>query len=195
MAQFFYDPQVIIVSSEIDRGGFEAPSVTFVPLDAWKSSTTMERCYEWLQTPPYLSIEDCIEGNTLNKSEVFKNIFLGLKKQKSVLGRKGLIVEGLINNYERAKYFTVNLRDNVTPTFEEDEILFEILLSGNYDVFIHDPKFFTLSYMPMPTIWKALLADETPGYYYQMLMTQVKELDMAHDPCINDETYDFQVGH
>ena len=189
--------QVIIVSSENDRGGFEAPSVTFVPLDAWKSSTTMERCYEWLQTPPYLSIEDCIERNTMNKSEVFKNIFLGLKKQKSVLGKRWLIVEGLINNFQRAKYFTVNLRDNVTPKFEDDEIFFELLLSGNYDVFIHDPKFFTLNYMPVsvPSIWKALLVNETPSYYYQLLMTEVKELDMAHDPCINDETYDFQVGH
>ena len=189
--------QVIIVSSEIDRGGFEAPSVTFVPLNGWKNSTTMEQCNKWLQNPPYLSIEDCIERNTLNKSEVFNNIFLGLKKQKSVLGRKGLVVEGLINNFQRAKYFTVDLRDNVTPTFEEDEILFEILLSGNYDVFIHDPKFFTFTYMPMsvPIIWKALLVNETANYYYQMLMTEVKELDMAHDPCINDETYDFQVGH
>ena len=111
----FCDTQVIIVSSEIDRGGFEAPSVTFVPLNAWKNSATMEQCNEWLQTPPYLSIEDCIERNTMNKSEVFKNIFLGLKKQKSVLGKRWLIVEGLINNFQRAKYFTVNLRDNVTP--------------------------------------------------------------------------------
>ena len=94
--------QVIIVSSEIDRGGFEAPSVTFVPLDGWKNSTTMEQCYEWLQTPPYLSIEDCIERNTLNKSEVFKNIFLGLKKQKSVLGRKGLIVNSMQNRIKNS---------------------------------------------------------------------------------------------
>ena len=189
--------QVIIVSSEIDRGGFEAPSVTFVPLDGWKDSTTMEQCNKWLQNPPYLSIEDCIERNTINKSEVFNKIFLGFKKQKSILGRKGLIVEGLINNFQRAKYFTVDLRDNVTPKFEDDEIFFELLLSGNYDVFIHDPKFFTFTYMPMsvPIIWKALLVNETANYYYQMLMTEVKELDMAHDPCINDETYDFQVGH
>ena len=80
---------------------------------------------------------------------------------------------------------------------EDDEIFFELLLSGIYDVFIHDPKFFTLNYMPVsvPSIWKALLVNETPSYYYQLLMTEVKELDMAHDPCINDETYDFQVGH
>ena len=157
----------------------------------------MEQCYEWLQIPPYLSIEDCIERNTLNKSEVFKNIFLGYQKQKSILGRKGLIVEGLINNFQRAKYFTVNLGDKVTPNFYDDQIYFELLLSGNYDVFIHDPKFFTLTYMPVAvaTIWKALLVNETPSHYYQMLMTEVKELDMAHDPCINDETYDFQVGH
>ena len=97
---FYYDPtQVIIVSSERDRGGFEAPSVTFVPYDAWKNSATLELCNGWLKTPPYLSIEDCIEMNTVNKSEVFKNIFLGFKKKKSILGRKGLIVEGLINNF------------------------------------------------------------------------------------------------
>ena len=47
----------------------------------------------------------------------------------------------------------------------------------------------------VPNIWKALLMNETPSHYYQMLMTEVKELDMAQDPCINDETYDFQVDH
>ena len=83
----------------------------------------------------------------------------------------------------------------MTPNYDDTQLFFELLQSGNCDALVHDPNFFTFNYLPVsvPTIWKALMVNETLSQVYQMLMTEVQELDRAQDPCIKDETYDFQV--
>ena len=47
----------------------------------------------------------------------------------------------------------------------------------------------------MPFLFKALLMNETSNHYYQMVMTEMEELDLAQDPCVGDEQYDFKVSH
>ena len=76
------------------------------------------------------------------------NVFLGWEGP-SLQGRDGLIEEGLAPTIEsRAKYFTINVGDRIGPDFEREQ-LFVSLYDNLYDVFVHDPRFFTLNWIPV----------------------------------------------
>ena len=158
----------------------------------------MEMCYKDFNSSHSLSIKDCIEKNTLSKREVIKNILLGFEKKEPLMEPEGFFVdEGFLNMDGRAQFFTVNLETHITPDYDNHQIYFELPFSMNFEILIHDRKFFTMSYIPtaMPFLFKALLMNETSNHYYQMVMTEMEELDLAQDPCVGDEQYDFKVSH
>ena len=158
----------------------------------------MEMCYKDFNSSHSLRIKDCIEKNTLSKREVIKNILLGFDKKELLMEPEGFFVdEGFLNMDGRAQFFTVNLETHITPDYDNHQIYFELPFSMNFEILIHDRKFFTMSYIPtaMPFLFKALLMNETSNHYYQMVMTEMEELDLAQDPCVGDEQYDFKVSH
>ena len=142
-----------------------------------------------------MKMEECIERNTFNQSEVFNDIFLGFKRKVSILRRQDLIVEGFASINRQAKYFTVNIGGCVTSNYNEDQIFFELPFTTNYEILIHDPSFFTLNFIPVaiPKLYRGTLVNETKNYAYPMVMTEVQELDLPQDPCNLDEKYNFQV--
>ena len=114
----------------------------------------------------------------------------------SLLGREGLIEEGLApSTSERAKYFTINVGDRIGPDYEKEQ-LFVALKNHLYEVFVHDPRFFTLNYIPVafPALQRTLLVNTTESHFYAMVMTEVDELDLAQDTCNQDKEYNFQVS-
>ena len=149
-----------------------------------------------MERSPHLKMEECVERNILNQSEVINDVFLGFKR-KSILGRKDLVLEGFANVIpeSQAKFFTFNLRDRITPNWDEDQIFIELPYSTNFEIFIHDPTFFTLNYIPvaLPTLYLRVMVNQSESHYYTMVMTEVEELDVAQDPCNRDEKYNFQV--
>ena len=142
-------------------------------------------------------MEECIERNSFNQSEVFNNIFLGFKRKMSVLGRQDLIVEGFASILRQAKYYTLNFGGRLTSNYDKDQIFIELPYTTNYEIFIHDPTFFTLNFIPVaiPKVYRGILVNETKNYAYPMVMTEVQELDLPQDPCNMDKQYNFQVIH
>ena len=143
-------------------------------------------------------MEDCIEANTVNQTEAINNIFLGYESRTSMLGRKDLLIEGFANIVPatQAKYFSINIGNPITPNWNQDEIFIELPLTTDYEIFIHDPSFFTMNYMiPMalPAIFLKAMVNQTVHYYHTIVMTEVEELDLAEDPCNSDKAYNFQV--
>ena len=110
----------------------------------------------------------------------------------SLLGREDLIVEGLAPSIsDRAKYFTINAGDRIGPDYQKDQLFVE-LNSYFYEVFVHDPRFFTLNWIPVafPALYRTIAGNK---YYYSLLLTEVEELNLPQDPCNEDEKYNFQV--
>ena len=143
-------------------------------------------------------MEDCIEANTVNQTEAINDISLGYESRTSILGRKDLVMEGFANIVPatQAKYFSINIGSPITPNWNRDQIFIELPLSTDYEIFIHDPTFFTMNYMiPMalPAIYLRAMANQTNHYYHTIVVTEVKELDLADDQCNADKTYNFQV--
>ena len=111
--------------------------------------------------------------------------------------RHGLIVEGFASIIRQAKYFTVNIGGTVTSNYNEHQIFFELPLTTNYEILIHDHTFFTLNFIPVaiPKLYWGTLVNETKNYAYPMVMTEVQELDLPQDPCTVDNKYNFQVDY
>ena len=116
----------------------------------------------------------------------------------SILGRKDLIVEGFTSTIlSRAKYFTINVRDKIGPDYRKMQLFIEIFYNNNFDLFVHDPRFFTLNYIPVafPALQRTVVVNKSESHFYKMVLTEVYELDLTQDPCNKDEKYDFQVDH
>ena len=118
-----------------------------------------------------------------------------------MLGQEDLIKEGLAilgSPAPPAKFFTIDVGKRVGPEFIKDQLFIELHLNRNYKIFIHDPKFFTLNYLPtaLPSLQRDIFVDEdyTESHYYAMVMTEVEELDLEADPCKKDGEYNFQVN-
>ena len=113
----------------------------------------------------------------------------------SLLGREDLIVEGLVPSVSnQAKYFTINVGDRIGPDYDKDQ-LFVALNNSIYEVFVHDPRFFTLNWIPVafPALYRAISENKLSRYCYSLLLTEVEELNLPQDPCNEDEKYNFQV--
>ena len=142
---------------------------------------------------------ECIDKNTVNQSEVINDVFLGWETNRvSILGRKELIVEGFTSTIlSRAKYFTINVGDKIGPDYRKEQLFIEIFYNNNFDLFVHDPRFFTLNYIPVafPALQRTVVVNKSESHFYTMVLTEVYELDLTQDPCNKDEKYDFQVDH
>ena len=115
------------------------------------------------------------------------------------MGREDLIVEGLYPHFSgRAKYFTINVGDRIGPDYNKDQIFLELYRNNDkYDIFVHEPRFFTLSYNPvaLPTLYRTVAVKNSESHLYPMVLIEVEELNLPEDPCNKDEKYNFQVGH
>ena len=128
---------------------------------------------------------------------MINDVFLGWNGS-SLHGRKDLIEEGLAPTIEsRAKYFTINVGHKIGPDYRKKQLFIEIFYNNNFDLFVHDPRFFTLNYIPVafPALQRTVVVNKSESHFYTMVLTEVYELDLTQDPCNKDEKYDFQVDH
>ena len=186
--------QVMTVASDAKTDGFLAPSFTIIPTHGWKENMTLEKCLSHGED----MIEECIEMYAVNQSELIHDVVFGWGSDRRSLPKSGIsFVEGLTPIVYRAKYFTINMGDRITPNWKKDQIFFEFLNNNDFELHVHDPKFFALTWIPLtiPALTEIIFVNKTVKHYYPIVMAEVKELDVPQDPCNDDEEYDFQVGN
>ena len=108
-----------------------------------------------------------------------------------------MIVEGLSPTISgRAKYFTINVGGRIGPDFSKEQPFVELYRNNDkYDIFVHEPRFFTLNYIPVafPAVSRSFVVNKSESHFYPMVLTEVEELNLPQDPCNEDEKYNFQV--
>ena len=129
---------------------------------------------------------------------MINDVFLGWDRSTnaSLLEREDLIVEGLTPFISsRSKYFTINVEDKIGPDYRKEQLFVELF--DDFDVFVHDPKFFTVNYIPvaLPALQRTVRVNKFESHFYTLVMTEVYELELSQDPCNTNEKYDFQVDH
>ena len=182
------------VASDAETGGFLAPSFTIIPTHGWKENMTFEKCLSREED----MIEECIEMYAVNQSELIHDVVFGWgSDRKSLLTRGISFVEGLTPIVYRAKYFTINMGDRITPNWKKDQIFFELLYNNDFWFYVHDPKFWVLTWIPVaiPALHESILVNKTANHYYPIVMTEVEELNLPQDPCNDGEEYNFQVDN
>ena len=186
--------EVMMVDSEKDTGGIYLPAITIAGRNpqtqrGWKAPegvNSIEDVCGDFDGP----IDECINEKTYNQSETFHDILVGESQRESMLETPN----GLSTEYARTqegRYYTLDVSKKVGPV---NQIYIALKHDIIYQIFIHDPNYFILSYNPsFGSIMRIVNPNISTNYYYNLIMTEVQELDLPEDPCNTDPDYNFQA--
>ena len=120
-----------------------------------------------------LPSEDYLTKNTYNQSEALIDIFLGFKRQKSLLGTENIVTEEMVRPlYGRFYVFRPSFK--IGTDQNSDEIFLVLSRHLNYVIHIYDPHFYLGFFNPsIPTIKEIIEPDDTVGKYYNLILTEV----------------------
>ena len=194
----FQRKEVMIVDSEKDNKGIYLPAITIAARNpqtqrGWRGpeivNTIGDGCGDFDGT-----IDKCINEKTYNQSETVHDVLdqnlVSKFKRESLLDT----TNGLSTEYAREKegrYYTLDVIKRVGPAHQ---IYIALKYELIYQIFIHDPNFFILSYNPsLGSIMRVINPNVSTNHYYNLIMTEVEELDIPGDPCNTDRDYNFQA--
>ena len=172
--QKYVKKDTIIISSEEDTNGIEAPAVTFscsfFGKVGWKSvfentSVTSynfrigDHCREE-------NIEECIEEDTFSLNEFIVGArFFGPTSPVDMLMNDSFWSEDLTFT-SSGRYYTFTIDKKITHA-EEDYLVFVLNTSTVAAIHVHDEKFFLMNGNPLgpPTNTRAIFPGSTPSQY------------------------------
>ena len=142
--------EVMVVKTLRNSGGkIAAPSIS---VDARNPKTARGWRGDDRNTEKYLEAciqrndsEMCIDNETFSHSDVFNDVLLGYFKKLSLKNLTNLWRK----DYTRTKggsIFTFNFPLSVGPNTWNDRLIFELSFALQYRFFIHDPKYFVLTW-------------------------------------------------
>ena len=124
---------VMVVETSKDTSGIPIPAITVSAMGQISGDTCFHR---------NASIEDCLEENTLYKSDILKgNAILGMKRQKKINLTKELVTEDFTSTWA-GRYFTLRLPFKIGPDSNQDQFYLGLNTNLTYTVFVHDPEYF-----------------------------------------------------
>ena len=115
---------VMVVETSKDTNGIPIPAITVSAMGQISGDTCFHR---------NASIEDCLEDNTLKKSDILKgnNAILGMKRQKKIILTKELVTEDFTSTWD-GRYYTLRLPFNIGPDDNQDQIFLGFIVEKNY---------------------------------------------------------------
>ena len=112
----------MVVQTSKDTNGIPIPAITVSAMGQISADTCFHR---------NASIEDCLEDNTLKKSDILKgNAILGMKRQKNINLTKELVTEDFTSTWD-GRYYTLRLPFNIGPDDNQDQIFLGFIVEKN----------------------------------------------------------------
>ena len=175
--------EVLVVENKKDTGGIPFPAITVA---AWIQEAT-DGCYQLNKT-----IEQCIEDNSLGSSDLIKGVLLGFEAQASLNLTKEMLTEDSTHLWS-GRFYTLNLPLTIGPDDDTDQVyIFLSNISMEYQLFIHDPKFYIYSDNPvLPMEVRSFNTRSTVSRYYRLNLVEMNELDVPSDPCNTAPDFNF----
>ena len=119
------------------------------------------------------SVEDCLEENTYNQSELLNNIFLGFDKKESLTKPINMVTEELARP-SFGRYYTLRPSFTITTNYRSDQLILELSRDLNYVIHVFDPHFYLGFYNPsLPMEKRIIQPDDTAGRFYSLVVTEV----------------------
>ena len=91
-----------------------------------------------------------------------------------------------VETAEAAKtVYTEDLKkyDSLTYSLTDNLKARDASASKKYEIFVHDPTFFTLNWVPeaFPFLYRKFAVDKLESHFYSIVL--IEELNLLHDPC------------
>ena len=206
----YLDKKTIVIFSEEQTNGIEAPAITFAPSNysilGWKTvnksmedpSTSFD-LVNHCQSLNATDIETCVENDTFQLADYLKAARLGIfEKDNSFLSESSLSSFWTedITIPHHGRHFTLKPSQKITRDASHN-IAFVLDASFSYSIFIHDENFFLVNYNPMALpsrVW--LLKGRTlrgGGYFFKITLTKHRRLNLDERPCEGDPSYNFNT--
>ena len=177
---------IMVVEQTKFTNGIPAPAITITVVD--QIHFVFESCTDL----NFSVMDNCIDANSKNWSQVLKGVVLGFGRKKSLNLTKDLVRENFSQLF--GKYFTLNMTFKIGPDDLKDQMY--VLLDPQlvYRIHIHDPDFFiyTSNLAAIPMILKSFDTRTVKSHFYQLDLTEMNELDQHNDPCNSSPDYNFQ---
>ena len=165
----------IIITSEEDTNGIEAPAVTFSSSFfgkvGWKSvfeNTSVKAFHNFRianHCKGYEDIEECIEEDTFSFNDFIVGARLGPTSPVDMLMNKTFWTEDL--TYTSAgRYYTFNIDKNITHA-NDDYLVFVLNTTTVAAIHVHDEKYFLMNTNPLgpPINTRSIFPGSTPSQY------------------------------
>ena len=181
----------MVVSSRRDTGGIQAPAIT-IAAHSWRDNSTVlpnieQKCKSRASNQ---TVTDCIIEKTFNRTDFIYDVYLGYPSIKKF--DMNFTEDFTVSSAGRM--YTFLLQNKITDNYRKHYLDLRLNKWFINTVMVHDPKFFILNLNPfgLPTI-EAVLRANSNNVYYQLILTEVEELDLPEDPCNTDPDYNFQA--
>ena len=152
-----------------DTDGIPLPAITLLFANDASENQKYRFCYHL-----NVSIEDCLEKNTPNVSDILKKVLLGFEKKETlVLGEKEII--GDLAASRAGRIFTLRFPLKIGPN--DDETQFFLFLAPTFvNVMLHDPNFFILNDNPygLPTVTTVFDAATMFSHYHRIALSDIR---------------------
>ena len=167
---------MVVKSLRESRGKIAAPSISINARNpktklGWKVDDTwkyLENCLLSNQS------ENCIENGTYNQRDVFNNVFLGYTRMFSLMNSTNLWRKDFART-KHGSFFTFNFPFQVGPDLFNDRLVFELSYDLEYQIYIHDPKYFVITsnnaYLPVIKI--STNPNTTESFFFNFDLTEV----------------------
>ena len=201
--------KTIVIFSEEETNGIEAPAITFLPSkngwNGWKTvnesiqdPTTSFDMVDHCQRLNTTDMESCILRDTFKLDDFMKVARLGFYvEEHSFLGESSssFWTKDVTVPYS-GRHFTLKPSQKITKD-SKDSPAFFLDATFSYSVFIHDENFFLLNFnsMALPSRVWIIRGEKENGlsYFYQITLTKHKRLNVDERACEEDPRYKFNT--
>ena len=138
-------------------------------------------------------VVSCIESETYNLSNFLRGA------EKGSVTKESLTNASLWSEEVGWLYFgrchTMKHPIIVSSDYLKDYLMFYLDKNVNYKIFIHEENYFEMvnNLLSFPNINIDLETNSSYNHYYQMTLTEHRELDVPQDPCEEDPGYNFRA--
>ena len=204
----YLDMETIVISSEEQTNGIEAPAITFVALrrdngtTGWQSAQqnlTFETfaMFNHCQGLKFTNMEDCLKNDTIERDEFLKSARHGFNEENSTSlvnneSSSSIWSEDLTSTF-LGRHFTFKFSKTLRST-SDGYLIFQLDNKFNYFIWLHDANFFIPSQNPLGSPskrWNLMGTRNEDGLYNLITLTKQKKLNLDRKPCVEDPTYNF----
>ena len=196
----YQEQKVLVVSTRRETKGTQAPALTFVASGKDTKTGWKKKVKGWAGFVQTLCkgantteiIVSCIEQETYNLSDITE---------------RGAIIKGYSDKVKDPNWtedfshtyagrtFTLDPSMKLRPfSWSENKLRIGLKINLNYEIYIHDPKFFYVTRNPEPghPSFRDDINSEKLPYVYAFALTEVEEINVPDDPCNEDSEYNFR---